>query len=207
MRRNIKWEKWTDPLLSNYEDNEWPGFDLDADGNELPIHTAERQPVLHTPHGVISLVHGVMASDRFDFWLMYTNFDIDDDIADAIEKVPGVETMEVSTRYTARIGFPRSGFFKPRDVMYQILLLVRQMAHEEQDAQLAGLDDETIEKVTRTRDQIEEKYDNWALWVVPNGNVEVLGADTINATYHEKLALLKEAFGAVGGRLLTSESE
>jgi len=207
MRRNIKWEKWVDPLLSNYEDAEWPGFDQDKDGNAMPIHTVERQPVLHTPHGMISVVASAMASNRFDFWLMYTNFGLEEDIASAIELVPGVETLEITTRYTARVGFPRSGFWQPRDVMHQVLLKVRELAHIEQDETLIGLDEETFKKVVKTREQIEEKFDNWAIWLVPNGNVEVLGAETIDKNYRERLSLLKEAHGSVGGRFLTSESE
>ena len=36
MKRLVKWESWIDPLNSNLDEVEWPGFNLDEDGDEIP---------------------------------------------------------------------------------------------------------------------------------------------------------------------------
>jgi hypothetical protein len=207
MKKKIVWEKWKDPMLSNYDETEWPGYDLDEDGNKIPVHTVERQPVMHTPFGMLSVMDHAMAHKQFDFWVMHTNFGLTDELAAIIEQVPGVETLEVYTRYRARVGFPRSGLFKPRDVMGEIQQVVSDVDHATQNQLLTGLEMTVAQSVIQTRDEVEKKYDHWAILVLPNGNVEVLGSDKVDESYREKLGLLQQAQAAVGGRLLTSESE
>jgi hypothetical protein len=222
MRKKIAWEHWRDPLLSNYEDEEWPGYDLDENGDKIPVHTVERQPVMHTPHGMVSVLDDSMASNDYDFWVMHTNFDLNRGVAGLIETVDGVETMEVYTRYRARLGFPRSGegdredeanfvpFFRPRDVMNRIDDAVREYFHYAQNQTLVGLGIQTAEKVIETRDKLDKEFDHWTIWVLPNGNVEVLNSDgkpESFADYQHRLSVLKKAHQTVGGRLLSSESE
>jgi hypothetical protein len=207
MRKKIVWEKWRDPLLSNYEEEEWPGSALDEDGDVIPVHTVERQPIMHTPFGMLSVVDDAMASKSFDFWMMHTNFDITDTVADVIESIAGVESLEVYTRYRLRVGFPRSGLFQPREIMHDIKTSILQLDYDKQDQILEGLEDKVIHKVVTLRDKIDEKCDYWTIWVVPNGNVEVISSDKFDNTYCEKASQLEQAYALVGGRLLTSESE
>lgn len=207
MKKKFVWEKWKDPLLSNYEETEYPGYDLDEDGNEIPIHTASRQPVLHTPFGVVSVLNDAMAANTFDFWIMHTNFDIKEGIARVIEQVAGVETLEVYTRYRVRIGFPRSNLFRPRDAMHEIEVAILELDHITQNQLLTGLETDVAEKVMDTRDTIDKKYEYWAIWVVPNGNMEIAKSNKFNDKYKQRLTLLQQAQETVGGRLLTSESE
>lgn len=207
MKKKFVWEKWKDPLLSNYEDCEWPGYDLDENGDKIPVHTAERQPVMHTPFGMVSVVNDSMASKSFDFWMLHTNFDLNEGIARVIEQIEGVETLEVYTRYRARIGFPRSNLFVPREVMHQIEVAVHELDYAEQNQLLTGLELEVAEKVIEARDKIDDKFDYWAIWVVPNGNMEIVTSKTLDDKYQKRLILLKRAQETVGGRLLTSESE
>lgn len=207
MKKQIVWEKWRDPLLSNLDDAEWPGYDLDADGNKIPLHTLERQPVLNTPHGMLSVTTHAMANSQFDFWIMHTNFDITEGIASMIDTMPGVESLEIYTRYRARIGFPRSGLFDNQQTKHNILKAVRALDHAQQNQALYGLELQVAEKVMDMRDNVENKFEHWIIWVVPNGNIEVVGADKIDEDYKRKVAELYEAQAAVGGRILTSETE
>jgi len=207
MKKKIVWEKWKDPLLSNYDETEWPGYDLDENDDKIPLHTAERQPVIHTPFGMVSVVGDAMAFNAFDFWIMHTNFNLTEGIANAIEQTNGVETMEICTRYRARIGFPRSGLFQPRDVMHAIEQAIYDMDHEIQNQLFVGLETQVVHRAMATRDKVEKKFEYWAMWIVPNGNIEVLGTDTMDEQYRQKFNTLKQAHVSVGGRFLTSESE
>jgi len=207
MKKKFVWEKWKDPLLSNYEECEWPGYDMDEMGEKIPIHTAERQPVMHTPFGMVSVLNDSMADKQFDFWLMHTNFDLKEGVARLIERIDGVETLEIYTRYRARVGFPRSGLFVPREVMHEIEKQILILNHTEQNQLLTGLESEVATKVIEARDKAEEKFEHWAIWVVPNGNMEVVGSNKLDEKYQRRLVLLKRAQATVGGRLLMSESE
>jgi len=207
MKKKIVWEKWKDPLLSNYDETEWPGYDLDEDGDKIPIHSAERQPVMHTPFGMVSVLNDAMAVSAFDFWIMHCNFDLTENLVARIEQVPGVESLEPYTRYRARIGFPRSGLFKAGEVMHEIDSLVKELDHASQNQQLVGLEMEIAQKAIDARDKAEQEFEHWAVWVVPNGQLEVLGSDTMDDEYRHNLTLLQRAQESVGGRLLTSESE
>jgi len=207
MKNKIVWEKWRDPMLTNYLDEEWPGSDLDEDEDKIPVHTVERQPVMHTPFGMLSVLDASMACKQFDFWMMHTNFDITEGLANVIENLPGVETLEIYTRYRARLGFPRSGLFTARDVMHSVQQAVDDIHHMDQNQVLEGLDISIAEHVMEARDKVEKKYEHWAIWMVPNGNLEVVGSDTDDETYRNKITVLQQAQMAVGGRLLTSEDE
>lgn len=208
MKKKIVWEKYQDPLLSNLHETEWPGFDHDEDDDVVPYHSVEKQPVMQTPMGMLSVVDHTFATSQFDFWMMFTNFPITDGVVEIIDQVPGVETFERYTKYRARVGFPRSGLFQPRDVMNDIKANILAAGFEEQNEVLVGLEMETAKKVINVRANLADRYDSWAIWVVPNGNLEVLGADNVDAEYMKKLTLLKRAVNTVGGRLLiSSESD
>ena len=207
MKKKFVWEKWRDPLLSNLKNNEWPGFDLDADGDTIPSHSVEKQPVMHTPMGMLSVLDNTFATSQFDFWLMHTNFNIKAGMIAIIDQVLGVETVEVYTKHRARIGFPRSGLFVPREVMHNIECSLIEAGYQEQNQILVGLEVDTANNAIETRSMLASKYENWAMWVIPNGNLEVIGTDTIDSQYTQMLLLLKSAVQTVGGRLLTSEGD
>ena len=51
----------------------------------------------------------------FKFWIGHTNFDITPKVSDIIEKIEGVEVLNIYTRYRFRIGIGHC--FKDRNVM------------------------------------------------------------------------------------------
>lgn len=205
MKNKVKFEKWIDPLNSNVEEVEWPGFNHDEDDETQPIYAAKMTQVIHTPFGALSMLSNTVASNQFDFWWMYTNFDITNDIRDIIKKVPGIETLEIYTRYRARVGFPKSGFFEGSQTMRNIQAAITELEHDRQNTLLNGLPSSVAYKVIEVRDKIDAKHENWALLVLPNGHIEVLAADKVDAVYQQKLQLFTTAKELAGGRLITSE--
>ena len=136
VKKKIVWEKWIDPLNTNIDEVEYPGYNfpaydeedrgvefLSSDPNfsEKYDEQAESQDgiesgrsisfnpirIVSTPQGFVSLTEHSFASKHFDFWTLHYNHDITKDVAEAIEKCEGVETINVMTRYRARIGFNR----------------------------------------------------------------------------------------------------
>jgi hypothetical protein len=133
-QKKIVWEKWIDPLNSNVDEVEYPGYDLPSQENEdstiefLSVDEnfedkyeehlnddSESQKnmiynpvrIVQTPQGFVTLTEHSFASKSFDFWTMHYNQDITEKIISEIEKCPGVESVNAITRYRARLGFNR----------------------------------------------------------------------------------------------------
>lgn len=129
------WEKWIDPLNTNVDEVEYPGYDVpsadidrsveflssdpnfeekyedymdEPDGAEsAPRATYNPIRIVQTSHGFISLTEHSFASKHFDFWTLHCTTDVTDEIIDVVEQCPGVETINALTRYRIRVGFNR----------------------------------------------------------------------------------------------------
>jgi len=138
----IIWEKWKDPFgieddsieellegLQEYDDEE----DEDAIPYEDEVENNTNQndfeflannmpktkiPMILTPFGIIPYTENTAAGKIFNFWVGHTNFNITDKIASIIEEIPGIETLDVFTRYRFRIGIGKA--FTNRNVMHNI---------------------------------------------------------------------------------------
>lgn len=113
----IKFEKWKDPYGENIRDVEMPGFSLprvkkefgdgyeedspESDDEQLPNMPLRFMP---TSMGAIPMTEYTQPSKVFNFWVGHTNFSITEEIYDLVEKVDGVEILDIFTRYRFRIG-------------------------------------------------------------------------------------------------------
>tara|TARA_R110002110_G_scaffold153281_1_gene346551 strand:- start:137 stop:877 length:741 start_codon:yes stop_codon:yes gene_type:complete len=135
LKKKIVWEKWIDPLNSNVDEVEFPGYNSPSIDQERPIEflssdqnfeesieehlehsdgIEERRHITYNPiriastqHGFISLTEHSFASKHFDFWTLHYTQDITEEILSTIESCKGVETLNALTRYRVRIGFNR----------------------------------------------------------------------------------------------------
>lgn len=205
MKKKVKFERWVDPLNTNIQETEWPGFNQNAEGEEQPVHAAKLTQVLHTPFGMLTALNNTSAANQFDFWWMHTNFDITNEIRDIVKRVPGVETLEIGTRYRARIGFPKSGFFAGNQIMSDIQKAITAVDRARQNEALIGLPNTVAHNVIDMRDQLDDKFDNWALLILPNGHIEAMTAEKSDEVFRGKLKMFIATKNLVGGRLLTSE--
>jgi hypothetical protein len=208
MKKKIVWEKWIDPLNNNLEEVEWPGFDLDEEGEEQPMQSISPTKVMQTPFGFLSMMDHNYMTNSFDFWMMYTNFDITPPIAESINEIPGVETLEVYTRYRMRIGFPKSGLFDPSKVKESIANFIAVIDTTPiKDMLLQGVSKEIAAKILVLREGLEEKYKHWAILVLPNGNTEVVASDNEDEVFKEQKDLLLVTRNAISGCLIDSNGD
>jgi hypothetical protein len=122
----IIWEKWVDPFGQNIDSVEWPGYDhnddLDdeIDDNFLKKPTKEIKKInaIITSMGIIPYNEHTDCTKIFNFWVGHTNFDITKNIASTIEKIDGVETLDIFTRYRFRVSFGKA--FNDGEVMNEI---------------------------------------------------------------------------------------
>jgi hypothetical protein len=88
-----------DEFYNNYEE------DYENEGGYDFLKTKEKiQNVISTPFGLWR-VHDVMNPyKQFKLWMGHTNFTINQNVADTIKSVPGVEVLSILTRYRFLIG-------------------------------------------------------------------------------------------------------
>jgi hypothetical protein len=113
----IVWQKWIDPFGRDSVDNEFeytdtePSFlddiddedDGDIKNNKPQGFVKDAIQVMATPMGIIPVNEHTASSKIFNFWVGHTNFDISRKISDIIEQTPGVETLDIFTRYRFRV--------------------------------------------------------------------------------------------------------
>lgn len=112
----IIWEKWKDPFGSD-EDEDIVNSNWEAKEENEQLEIAKSR-VMVTPMGLIPFSENTNASKIFKFWLAHTNFTISTSIVNYIEKIDGVETLDIYTRYRFRVGIGKG--FNDREVMSDI---------------------------------------------------------------------------------------
>lgn len=105
----VMWEKWRDPFgvdeeaVQNLLDDEESDGDYIDEADLPPPNTQQNIRVMATPMGIIPVTEYTASGKIFNFWTGHTNFDITEKIATIIEKIDGVESLDVFTRYRFRI--------------------------------------------------------------------------------------------------------
>lgn len=203
MRKKFVWEPWHDPIDPE-EVNQY---------DKLPFHDDDDDyvktggPMVHTHFGFLVLNEHNKASNRFEFWVLHTNFDITGETERIIDVVPGVETLEVFTRYRMRIGFPRSGLFDVKLVRKQIEETLIEADQEERVNKLIVFDADIVTRALKTCSDLSHSSDYWGIYVLPNGNISVVTAKDQSQypQFIERLHVFETAKQLVGGQVLSSE--
>ena len=119
----IVWEKWKDPF--GFEDNTESIdkiYETDIDNeNEQQIEQNIKKikcQIISTPLGLIPFNETISSSEIFNFWSGHTNFALTKIISSIIEDTPGVETLNIFTKYRFRISIGKA--FLDSIVMRQI---------------------------------------------------------------------------------------
>lgn len=125
----IIWEKWSDPYSSDIDIDDAE----DEDGALDPYHSEQvyedpeanhtskkiiKFKAIATPMGIIPIDETTDSGKIFNFWIGHTNFDITYGVGSIIDNFPGVETLDIFTRYRFRIGIGKA--FNDSEVMRNI---------------------------------------------------------------------------------------
>lgn len=239
-KEKIVWEKWVDPLNTNIDEVEYPGHDYPAYDEEKSFELLSTDPffedkveeygdgeeehlkknvsynpmrIVSTPHGFVSLTEHSFASKNFDFWTLHYSRDITKNVEEIIEKCEGVESLNVLTRYRARIGFNRpliqAGVFdinKLRKNIENSILHSEANYKENKDLEISYFSTDIEEKTKNVIDRLS-MFKRWSVYVLPNGNIEtVVGSDN-SEEFEKTKTLFEEAEKIVGGVVFSSGKE
>lgn len=122
----IIWQKWLDPFgedteIENQENDNIDESDTtieddyyDGDSDFLKEQAKPKYEkikmtkVIATPMGIIPIDENTASGKIFNFWIGHTNFNITKFISSVIEKTPGVECLDIFTRYRFRIAIGKA---------------------------------------------------------------------------------------------------
>lgn len=209
MKRIIQWESQhleIDVMTGKFKEPELPGFDEDnygdlEDGDQNDsIHNKEIQVqnVMSTPFGFWKVDDTMNPYKQFKMWMGHTNFSITQNVVDTIRGIPGVEVLQVMTRYRFIIGIGE--LFDIRNVRTDIENLLK--CHKDENDMI--FDNNVLEQVHELKKQLS-KFNQWAIYVFPNGQIDFSTSD--ETEFGRQLNLYKQAVDYSNGVLIESENE
>lgn len=198
MKRRVVFEYWQHPLgpddeyVEESERAEEEDEFSEHEGGELA------RPILMTAAGLIPLQPYTDLTKAFKFFMGHTNFTIDDKTVNMIEEFPGVETLDILTRYRFRVGIGK--IFDDEDVRKGLRAVLVNSEYEmvEENPQGHALTPEMVDRIETIKAGFEDARPYWASLVLPNGNVDFIrGSD--KEVVAERLDLYRTLQESVGG--------
>ncbi len=209
MKKAISWSKYED-IRSQFQPIPNELKEEDSNLEESPSQT----PAILTSFGMLPLYEGNLASDNFDFWIMYTNFDITKEVVQALLPIKGVESIEPLTRYRARIGFPIGEMVQDgkRVRMFDVTQIKKEIEKvllenppliniEVDQFVLNTYNEEVMENFLRLKDK-GAAFDYWAVLILPNGGIEHIHTDCLS-DYLIQENIFSQTAGMTGGTCIT----
>ncbi len=214
MKRKFIWEKWHNPIEE--ELNSYKSFLSPEEADEDIEEFDEEDMISHTVINkiplniIVALQEQNRVLESFDFWILHTNFDVTEDVKEAIEKSPGVESLDILTRYRVRIGFTISGAFNNSEVRQDIQRrLLKPVISEEQEPESSAMyrafDEETYETIESKKNELNKNEKHWIMYVLPNGNMSIYSSKTTDIEFIEQLTFLNQMQLLVGGEIYVSK--
>lgn len=135
----IVWEKWKDPL--GYDDQNTDNLNPNIEDYETPKEEEQIDQIskkikchmIATPFGIIPFNENTASSEIFNFWTGHTNFPITVAVANIVDYIDGVETLNIFTKYRFRIAVGKA--FNDSEVMRNINKNVYEYLEREYDNQ------------------------------------------------------------------------
>lgn len=207
MKRKLKWSEFIDPTEEFIKNKASQETDEDFDEDDEDEINGISSKLLNTPVGMTTVGGPVFISKYFHVWILDTNFDITPVIAEQVDAIPGVEGLQIVTRYKMRVAFPKSGFFDIEEVkrnIEYILLGEERQSNEQIDKFISNLFENKI-NFSDIRQPVCSKYSIWTIYILPNGHYEVIGGTSKTKEYDELFKIFKVAEHYVGGKVITNE--
>jgi hypothetical protein len=204
MKRIIQWESQhleVDPLTGklispdsieeNIKHDDEPEYDDDI------VHKKQIQNLMSTPFGLWKVDDVMHPYRQFELWMGNANFTITDEIADTLERVPGVEVLQIMSRYKFIIGVGK--LFDFHEVR---LAIEKHLSCNISEESMIG-DKSVIKKIHDLKARLSQ-YNQWAIFVFPNGNIDFTTSN--EKDFYEQLNLYRMAVDYSSGILIENEN-
>jgi hypothetical protein len=211
--RTLKMYRWVNPLgggdnepeyvqeedLSEDElDNDLDSTYVETDHSHTGGTPDRSVPIIITPLGVMPLKSTNDPTRIFSFYLCEVNFSITPRIAKVLSELPGIEILDVFTRYKFRIAIGNNFKFKDVKKSIEQALLISPAKDTKLDKVLDGQVKELIENQL-------SKSTYWAIYILPNGEMDSVTSNIDDSdSFNNMLNVYNKSKEMVGGTLYTS---
>jgi hypothetical protein len=176
-KRTIKWEKFRNPLTV---------VGAEDDGERVMIRS--------TPFGPEALrLNPDFPSEQV--YIGHTNFDIDEEVKNAIENTEGVEILEIYSSYRMRVTIGKA--FNPKRIRRMIR---RKLCFPNQGLQF---DEGTDLKIYQETLRLKTNNKPWMMYILPNGEFESFTYDT-DDELENSIMKYENVREGIGGVILSS---
>lgn len=202
-KKKILWESWNAKILASEEQpepqQEEPSYEMPEVEVSPDFFIPVQSRLIYTPMGAYPEESMLKPSDRWDCWIAHTSFPITGSIASILNTdIDGIEVLKIMGKYSFFIGVAQ--LFDIRDVRKQINEKICSYTENE-----IFSNDDIQETVDLLKDQLKDnKY--WSILVCPEGRVEYVVANEINAEYLDALSSLIDKKNNFGGIILRSDN-
>ena len=202
-KKKILWESWNAKILASEEQpepqQEEPSYEMPEVEVSPDFFIPVQSRLIYTPMGAYPEESMLKPSDRWDCWIAHTSFPITGSIANILNTdIDGIEVLKIMGKYSFFIGVAQ--LFDIRDVREQINEKI--CSYTENEIFSNGDIQETVDLL---KDQLKDnKY--WSILVCPEGRVEYVVANEINAEYLDALSSLIDKKNNFGGIILRSDN-
>ena len=202
-KKKILWESWNAKILASEEQpepqQEEPSYEMPEVEVSPDFFIPVQSRLIYTPMGAYPEESMLKPSDRWDCWIAHTSFPITGSIASILNTdIDGIEVLKIMGKYSFFIGVAQ--LFDIRDVRKQINEKICSYTKNE-----IFSNDDIQETVDLLKDQLKDnKY--WSILVCPEGRVEYVVANEINAEYLDALSSLIDKKNNFGGIILRSDN-
>lgn len=196
MNRVVEFRKWRNPFS---EEDEWvEDFEKEYGEDEED----KLRPVLLTNLGYIPTRPYHQFSKSFNFWMAHTNFTLTKGMKYTLDRIEGIEFLDFFTKH--RFRFSVGELFKASDVFVSIqeALDATPPFRGELNPYGIKMDRETRAKA---RDIISRATDQWAMLILPNGEIDYSSSNTQDG-YDMQMTLYKKAQKLAKGIIITGRS-
>lgn len=166
LKKRIKWEKWISPF--DVEEDDEDGY---KDWNEDKKPTVNLTQMIAGPMGLIPITEHGNPSKLYNFWMMHTNFNISEPVTSQLEKVDGVEGLDVFGRYRARLAFGK--LFDDSEVREQI----EKLLCDSTPAQAPTTQPVPKSNLEAIKQQMQNKYKHWFIAITDKNEIKLFGND------------------------------
>ena len=218
MKKKFVWQKWNSPIEEAWEERIYEDPIVIDEYDEAEMEEEEIVPKRVPINLIAAIVEQNKLLNSFDFWILHTNFDINNEVKKIIESTPGVETAEPLTRYRVKLGFTISGLFDNSKVKQDIqdALTKHDISATGEESALDLLDfsnqiaisafgPEVQESILSAQKELEERGLYWSIYVFPSGAIDTCEKNT-QEEMDEHLAFLIEVESLIGGRVILSKN-
>ncbi len=159
----IRWSPWHDPMKGHVQHEEF-----EDEEDEDFCHAGCTFDVDNANDGRLfggrAPTRANLLSTHFSLWIGETNFNVTNRIRHAINRVDGVESLDIITRYRFRLGIAR--LYRPKEVKQAVGDVV---------TPLAGRSASPLQIL---RDSMARAYPHWAILLLPGGKLVAAGGAT-----------------------------